>query len=385
MRRRDRYGYHTYYGGGGPSPVIKVIVIVLAVVVLSLILTILGLRQYMVYSDGGGKLVLPWSQQTSEKDEKKPAKDTQEQKEQKKDKDDAAASSQAPVEEEPAPENPAVTAVRVSQEDLMSGKVTDILERYKANGAVLEMKAPSGQLSYISDQKLATVTGSSWQAKASAEEDEREGDPVADAIRKFKEDHKDTYLIAYVDCFEDELVGKQEEYAILTHSGYRWRGPNDEIRWGSPSNADVRAYLVGIVGELADMGFDEIMLYNAGYPTDGHLNYIRKDEAYDETQFANVIGDFYTEAAKAANDKDARLSVVTKEDTILSGVDEVSGQTLVNLASLDRVWLERGGNPDVKALSEKLTGAGMNRNPVGVLTKYLQKDKDFSQAVVEEK
>ena len=50
MRRRDRYGYHTYYGGGGPSPVIKVIVIVLAVVVLSLILTIWGLQRYMVYS-----------------------------------------------------------------------------------------------------------------------------------------------------------------------------------------------------------------------------------------------------------------------------------------------------------------------------------------------
>lgn len=60
MRRRDRYGYHTYYGGGGPSPVIKVIVIVLAVVVLSLILDHLGLQRYMVYSSDGGKLELPW-------------------------------------------------------------------------------------------------------------------------------------------------------------------------------------------------------------------------------------------------------------------------------------------------------------------------------------
>ena len=40
MRRRDRYGYHTYYGGGGPSPIVKVIVIVLAVIVLSLVLAI---------------------------------------------------------------------------------------------------------------------------------------------------------------------------------------------------------------------------------------------------------------------------------------------------------------------------------------------------------
>ena len=45
---------------------IKVIVIVLAVVVLSLILTIWGLQRYMVYSSDGGKLELPWAQQTDD-------------------------------------------------------------------------------------------------------------------------------------------------------------------------------------------------------------------------------------------------------------------------------------------------------------------------------
>ena len=69
MRRRDRYGYHTYYGGGGPSPIVKVIVIVLAVIVLSLVLAIVGLQRYMVYTDEGGKLVLPWAQQTSDSSE----------------------------------------------------------------------------------------------------------------------------------------------------------------------------------------------------------------------------------------------------------------------------------------------------------------------------
>ena len=82
MRRRDRYGYHTYYGGGGPSPIVKVIVIVLAVVVLSLVLAIVGLQRYMVYTDEGGKLVLPWAQQTSDSSEP--------------DSSDGAASSAAP-------------------------------------------------------------------------------------------------------------------------------------------------------------------------------------------------------------------------------------------------------------------------------------------------
>ena len=96
MRRRDRYGYHTYYGGGGPSPIVKVIVIVLAVVVLSLVLAIVGLQRYMVYTDEGGKLVLPWAQQTSDSSEP--------------DSSDGAASSAAPdvsqVVTEPKPIRP---------------------------------------------------------------------------------------------------------------------------------------------------------------------------------------------------------------------------------------------------------------------------------------
>ena len=48
------------------------------------------------------------------------------------------------------------------------------------------------------------------------------------------------------------------------------------------------------------MGFDEILLDNAGYPTRGNLEYIQTGSDYDATQFASVIGDFYTKAAQAA-------------------------------------------------------------------------------------
>lgn len=382
MRRRDRYGYHTYYGGGGPSPVIKVIVIVLAVVVLSLILTIWGLQRYMVYSSDGGKLVLPWAQQTDGADRSAQPEEGAVTSEP--DISDVVT-SESTTPQEPAVGEQAISAVRISQEELLNGDVSALLEQRGANGVVLEMKSAGGQLSYVSSLDLATQLGISAQATTDPTTG-AQTDPVAEAVRELK--NQGVYTIAYVDCFEDGTLGNLETYAILTNSGYRWRGPNNDVRWGSPTNADVRSYLTGIVGELAQMGFDEILLDNAGYPTEGNLNYIRKGEAYDSTQFATIIGNFYTQAAQAAANGGAKLSVITDQDIITSGSDstssQLSGQTLENLASLNRVWLELDPGADATELTRTLTEAGMNDRPLGVLTTALETGKDYCQAVLTE-
>ncbi len=382
MRRRDRYGYHTYYGGGGPSPVIKVIVIVLAVVVLSLILTIWGLQRYMVYSSDGGKLVLPWSQQT---DGSEGSAQPEEGAVTSEPDISDVVTSESTTPQEPAVGEQAISAIRITQEELLNGDVSALLEQRGANGVVLEMKSAGGQLSYVSNLDLATQLGTSAQATTDPTTG-AQTDPVAEAVQELK--NQGVYTIAYVDCFEDGTLGNLETYAILTNSGYRWKGPNNDIRWGSPTNADVRNYLTGIVGELAQMGFDEILLDNAGYPTEGNLNYIRKGEAYDSTQFATIIGNFYTQAAQAAANGGAKLSVITDQDIITSGSDstnsQLSGQTLENLASLNRVWLELDPGTDATELTRTLTEAGMNDRPLGVLTTALETGKDYCQAVLTE-
>lgn len=382
MRRRDRYGYHTYYGGGGPSPVIKVIVIVLAVVVLSLILTIWGLQRYMVYSSDGGKLVLPWSQQT---DGSEGSAQPEEGAVTSEPDISDVVTSESTTPQEPAVGEQAVSAVRITQEELLNGDVSALLEQRGANGVVLEMKSAGGQLSYVSSLDLATQLGTSAQATTDPTTG-AQTDPVAEAVQELK--NQGVYTIAYVDCFEDGTLGNLETYSILTNSGYRWKGPNNDVRWGSPTNADVRNYLTGIVGELAQMGFDEILLDNAGYPTAGNLNYIRKGEAYDSTQFAAIIGNFYTQAAQAAANGGAKLSVITDQDIITSGNNstnsQLSGQTLENLASLNRVWLELDPGADATELTRTLTEAGMNDRPLGVLTTALETGKDYCQAVLTE-
>ena len=405
MRRRDRYGYHTYYGGGGPSPVIKVIVIVLAVVVLSLILTIVGLQRYMVYSSDGGKLVLPWAQRTDEDgsgvpdrkdagqqqdkapggdgrkeqepnvadvvpedDKDKQTKKQAEQAEQEKKKAQAREKQQEDAEaEEP---DIVVSAISATREDLLNGSAVQRLKDQKANAVVVEMKDPYGALSYVSKQPLAQELGTSLEG---------EQDVLENILFLLK--LRGVYTIAYVDCFEDAALGNQKDYSIITIRGYRWPGPNKDIRWGSPTNARVRDYLTGIVEELAALGFDEVMLYNAGYPAEGNLNYIRQDEEYDPTQFPDTIRKFYKKAAKAARKHGAKLSVVSDPDTITSGENANSGQTLKNLTKADRVWVESGG-ADLKALTQTLTDAGMKQHPLGALTNQLEEKKDYCQAVL---
>lgn len=388
MRRRDRYGYHTYYGGGGPSPVVKVIVIVLAVIVLSLLLAIWGLQRYMVYSEDGGKLVLPWAQQTSEVDSSQP--------DDKKDETDGASSALPNVDDvitddkpnkddktDQQPQTPitgeGVQAVQLSLDELQEGDVKTLLEGKKADAVLLEMKAPDGMLRYVSQQEIATRLGRSARTIRDTATGEQV-DQAAQTVQKLKE--QNIYTIAYVDCFEDRSMGGQDDLSFITTYGYHWMGPNNDYGWGNPTKESVRNYLVGIVSELSAMGFDEILLYNAGFPTEGPLDGIRVDEEYDATKFAEIINDFYEQAAQAAEAGGAKLSVVTSSDTIQSGADAKSGQTLDNLSQLDRVWLTTAQGSDLEALEQKLADAGMTERPLGVFSDQLEEDQTVCQAVL---
>lgn len=383
MRKRDRYGYHTYYGGGGPSPIVKGIVIALAVIVLSLVLAIVGLQRYMVYTDEGGKLVLPWAQQVSDSSEP--------------DDNAGAVSSAEPdvsdVVTEPEPDDQpdepdktvpvtgdSVKAVQLSQDDLLQGDAKTILEGKKADAVLLEMKTADGTLRYVSEQEIAQRLGRSAVKKTDTATGQQV-DQAAELVKQLKE--QNIYTIAYVDCFEDRSMGGQDDLSFITTYGYHWQGPNNKYGWGNPTHEKVQEYLAGIVGELAQMGFDEILLYNAGFPTEGSLEGIRVDEDYDSTKFAEIIGTFYDKAMEAAEEGGAKLSVVTTADTIQTGSDAKSGQTLENLSKVSRVWLAEAGDNGLNALEQKLAEAGMKERPLGVFTDQLDAEETICQAILD--
>ena len=85
--------------------------------------------------------------------------------------------------------------------------------------------------------------------------------------------------MARLSCFRDETVGGQMDYTLQTTSGYRWKD-GEEMHWSDPANQQVQDYLIGLMTELAQMGFDEIMLEHWSYPTeaDGPLSNIQYGE-----------------------------------------------------------------------------------------------------------
>ena len=163
------------------------------------------------------------------------------------------------------------------------------------------MKADDGSLGYVSALEVAE------QAGASASDPE-----LNQAIQNWNAGN--VYTVARVSCFRDNKAPYAvPSLGIKTNSGYNWRDQED-LRWMSPTSEEARAYVVDVCVELAELGFDEILLDNSAYPTQGHLEYIKRGGNYDQSRFQEIITAFYTQVETAlAAYPDVKLSIRTGE------------------------------------------------------------------------
>lgn len=307
-------GYGPYRGRSPFKKFLKIFVVIVIILAALGAAATIYLQQFLVVSNDGVRLELPFFQQ-EEPDSVPSSPDP---------------SPEPPVvvvtptpEPEPGPET--LQPVSLPREALTDGTALSQIEAAGGDSALFDMKADSGELGYVSALELAVT------AQLSAE-----GPDLNAAITALNET-EGLYTVARVSCFKDHNITDYERsLSIFTNSGYRWTDP-DGIRWISPTNSDVRDYLTNLCLELAALGFDEILLDNAGYPSQGNLHYIKKGEAYDETQFANVIDAFYAQVSAALEEYDVKLSVVTTPEA-LAGLDSLTGQTPADLARFDRLW-----------------------------------------------
>lgn len=219
-------------------------------------------------------------------------------------------------------------AVEVTLTGLLAGNTEERVTAAGGNAAVVEMKRPDGKLNYVSSVPLAI----SKEASAS-------DTAVNLAIRELVEG--DVYTIARVSCFKDHLLGWDTDYALLTNSGYRWAS-NDDLRWTCPAGEKVQNYLVDVCVELAQIGFDEILLADCGYPTAdmGPLGWIRKGDAYPAGSLDTVLGPFLAKVKAALEPYGTALSVTAFAPELM-GETRSTGLTWENvLASCDHVWVD---------------------------------------------
>ena len=349
MRRRNRYG--GYRGRRTGNDMLKYFIAALAVVIAVLAAVLFWNRD---------KLAKP-APEAPGQSQSQPETVQPEQPEQ----------SEPLPEPEPEPEEVHMAAVSVELEQILDGSWKAYLEEQGANALVLNMKPDEGVLSWVSARPEAALVKANSQ---------QEG--INDTLRALNS--RDVYTVARLSCFRDERLADIYECCIHSNSGYRWKDFGG-IHWVSPASEQVQDYLVTLAVELAEMGFDEILLDNCGYPRagSGEMGWIKKGEVYDLNALDRPIAAFLDKVRRAVEPYGVTLSVRTDAWTVEGGSASLTGLSGAVLEEYpQRIWMSgaEAGAP----LAEILSDAGVTDVARRLVTQSfaLQSEVSWEQAVL---
>lgn len=351
-----RFDYHTYRGRRTLNDWLKWIACVLAILVVLAVAFLLWGQQYISYTDNGVRVDLPFFQNEGKQPggenisviDQQPGGDS---------------SSQENPSQEQTQTKTSAAAVQVPLSALLDGTATQRVQVQGGDSIIVDMKNDQGQLGWSSQQDLA----SALQADAQDE-------LINQKLQAWNQG--EIYTVARMSCFRDEAVGGQMEYTLSTKSGYRWMD-NEEMHWSDPYNQKVQDYLIGLMTELAQMGFDEIVLDHCAYPTqaDGSLGNIRyRSQAPDQ-----VVSAFLEKAAQALEPYGTKLSLAISQEQA-GGQESDSGLTLQSMEQYaQRLWIAG----EEQAVLAALTAAGITQPEQRLVLRVQQLDPvdSVSQAV----
>ncbi|HJH62614.1 MAG TPA: putative glycoside hydrolase [Firmicutes bacterium] len=311
MTGRYAKGYRSHRGRRRGSPVLKAIVVVLLLLLVASVLFVVVLGRYVEYTDAGVRLNLPWMQ------EPEPGGPVVT--------DPVVVLTQTPPPSQPAPAQEQVGAVELTPRQLADGTAAQAVAQAGGNALVVEMKGLSGALAWVSQSDRAAELGVNAQ-------DGQVAQAVADLAQA-----GEIHLVARVSCFRDQaLASAGVGGPLMTRGGNIWYD-SAGYRWVSPASEQVREYLTELCVELAQMGFDEILLEAAGFPGLGETHVLATSENRPEDRSAPVEG-FLEQLTQALSGTGATLSILAGEETVL-GRETLTGLTPELLAEYaGRVW-----------------------------------------------
>ena len=320
---RDVGGYR---GRRTVTDVLKMIAIVLVVLVVLAVAGVVYLQRYMVYTDEGVKLELPPFLQML-RGEKEPAASVPEPGDLSIDIQPAGSVSQ-PQEPDPVQKEPASFALTLPVSAVADGSAAGRLAEAGADMLILEMKDQEGQLAWLSGRAEAS------RSKVNGTQE------ITDALRQWNAG--DVYTIARVCCFRDNTAPYYHNPLALRSGNGNWK---DELglRWLSPSDEKAQAYIAGLCGELAELGFDEIVLEHYAFPVQGKLDRISKGRPAGAEERTAQVTAFLTQVQQAAAPYGTKISLRVERDT-LTGGESSSGITAPLVEQYaGRVWMAEDG------------------------------------------
>ena len=302
-----RYGYDPYHGRSRGRTALKIVIGVLLVLLVLAVAALLFLEPYIRYSSDGVRLELPFFQSGGDPEPPKESIPLQ-------------ISTPSPT---PTPEpDTSFRGLELPLSALTGGTAPEQLETGGGTAAIFSMKQADGALAYQSETALGASTE---EEGVNAEIQAANGDGL--------------YTVARISCFRDNALPWSDRALGIHSSAGNWRDDED-IRWSSPAVERVRSYVVQVCGELAGLGFDELLLENCGYPTRGETGRIAADGNYDPAALTGTMETFFQALDQTmAQYPEVKVSVVTSP-AVLSGGADGSGLTLDLLERYaDRVYV----------------------------------------------
>lgn len=304
-----RNGYDPYHGRSRGRTVLKVLIGVLLVLLVVSIAALFFLEPYIHYSIDGVRLELPFFQ-GAEEDPDPPTDTVPIQ---------VATPSPSPT---PEPETD-YRGVLLPVSALSDGTALTQAEAAGATTVLFEMKSIDGTLAFETQSALGTA---------------RDTDGANETIAQFTAGETET--AAYLSCFRDNALPRTDRSLSIHSSGGNW-WDDQQVRWCSPMSERMRSYITDLCRELAELGFDELVLDNCSFPNRGGTSAILSDDNYDPAALTETMETFFQELEIALTDyPDIQVSVVTSL-TVLNGGSDGSGLTLDLLKQYaDRVFVE---------------------------------------------
>ena len=314
-------GYSNYRGRGSRAKTALTVVLVL---IIAASLGFLALQKNIVYDENGRPYLLPW-----QKD------------------DQQAAVPEAPKDlditiQEPEVTETAMHAFTVSETPLtVQGWQAARAAAPDDPAAAVTMKDAAG-LVYFD-----TNTAVSGTIRTAAD--------TADALADMTGADTGVWSIARMSCFLDPRAANAdvEAMGLKNTGGYIFYDGNNR-QWLDPAKPAARQYLCTLAKELAEKGFDEILLTDVSYPTEGKLDKI----AYGETMKNQNIVIFLEEMKAALAAYDVTLSIELPEAVVAQGADSFAGLSLAEIAPrVDRVYTVTAPE-QISGLAAAVTAAG---------------------------
>ena len=166
----------------------------------------------------------------------------------------------------------------------------------------------------------------------------------------------DTHTVASLTCFRDWRASNGNVRARLRNLSGRIFQDGNEDFWLDPSKEVTRTYLCNLARDAAELGFKEIMLIDACYPSVGRLDRI----LYGDSSKEENLAAFLREMRETLEPLNVKLSIeVPKEILLDPQTPHPSGLSIDVIAHyVDRVYAQVEPS-EVQACTDALAGVLM--------------------------